>query len=560
MAGESRFRSWLSRLTQSSASQNEVVEKNVNGPTVDRVLNEFNTQLGAAYLNVLGQTGRGPAPYSVEQVMKMAREPMQHIQELRHWSRWAYYANGTVTTAIDMLVSLHSLDYIVVARPKKAGQLRKSYRQSLDKMHSVLRAMRYKEVIRDALFHNANEGMYVGYMETRTVPVDRRMALTDFDIMNISEINSAGVNTTVIPLPIDYVRIIGRRNNCYEVAFDLRYFNGMPEDERKRKLQGLPKQIQEGWEKYSNGEFPNNACWLRLDWRKTIVTKIKSKQSDPYGVPFAVAALDDIDYANYFVNTKRSVLDKVNNQIYYETFPEGKEKGKSALTEKQQEFQHNTVRDALTQRRNSSGISFFSLAAGTKMDSLPVNIDLLDEENENAIKEDVNEDLGVAAAALSGSSTGNYATATLNIEIVSNNVFTWIEAIVEELNKCLNYNVIRDGSYRIEFRVLPITFVNRDKQVKFFSDLYSRGKGSLMAWIASTGINADDYLSLMDYELDEDFENKYPVHKTSFTVTGKDAPDHDVDGSDGGASAPLNASTESTAANNGNASPSPSDT
>ena len=81
-----------------------------------------------------------------------------------------------------------------------------------------------------------------------------------------------------------------------------------------------------------------------------------------------------------------------------------------------------------------------------------------------------------------------------------------------------------------------------------------------MAWIASTGINADDYLSLMDYELDEDFENKYPVHKTSFTVTGKDAPDHDVDGSDGGASAPLNASTESTAANNGNASPSPSDT
>ena len=82
MAGESRFRSWLSRLTQSSASQNEVVEQNVNSPTADGVLNEFNTQLGAAYLNLLGQTGRGPAPYSVEQVMKMAREPMQHIQEI----------------------------------------------------------------------------------------------------------------------------------------------------------------------------------------------------------------------------------------------------------------------------------------------------------------------------------------------------------------------------------------------------------------------------------------------------------------------------------------------
>ena len=44
-----------------------------------------------------------------------------------------------------------------------------------------------------------------------------------------------------------------------------------------------------------------------------------------------------------------------------------------------------------------------------------------------------------------------------------------------------------------------------------------------------------------------------------FTVTGKDAPDGDVDKSTSG-DAPQNASTASTTANNGNASPSPSDT
>jgi ribosomal protein L16/L10AE len=188
------------------------------------------------------------------------------------------------------------------------------------------------------------------------------------------------------------------------------------------------------------------------------------------------------------------------------------------------------------------------------MDHLPVDISLLDEENENAIKEDVNEDIGFAAAALAGSSSGNYATATLNVEIVANNVFTWIENAVEELNKCLNYSVIRDGSYRIEFRVLPITFLNRDKMVKYFADLYARGKGSLMAWVAAVGVNAEDYISLMDYELEEDYENKYPVHKTSFTITGRDAPEYeDVDGN------PGNPSTESTVANNGNSSPAPSD-
>lgn len=520
---------------------------------------EFNTFLGASYLNVINYGTGQNAPYTIQEIAVMAKNPMQHIKQLRQWAKWAYYSNGTITTAIDSLISLHSLDYVVVVKPKKTGASRKKYRDNIDKMNSVLRSMRYKEVIRDGLFHNANEGMYVAYMETRTVPVDSRLALTDYDVQGITEINSAGINTVVIPLPVDYVRIIGRRNNCYEVAFDLRYLEGMSEDDRKRKLQGLPRQIQEGWRKYSNGEFPNGACWQRLDWHRTIVTKIKSGQNDPFGVPFAVAALDDIDYAKYFINTKRRVLDTVNNQIYYETFPEGKEKGTSALSRDQQERQHNTVKQALTQRTNSNGVSFFSLASGTKMDRLPVDLSLLDEQNENAIKEDVNEDIGIAAAALSGSSTGNYATATLNIEIVANNVYTWIEALVEELNKCLNYNVIRDSNYRVEFRVLPITFINREKQVKFFSDLYARGKGSLIAWIASSGMNVDDYLSLMDFELDEDFENRYPVHKTSFTVTGKDAPDGDVDKSTGDGDPPLNASTESTKANNANASPSPSD-
>jgi len=556
MASKSRFQPWIGRGARIGSRQPNIADQSVESKIDDGSFYEFNTRLGAVFLNVANQGAKRQAPYTTDEIMSMSQDPMHHIEELRRWAHWAYYSNGTVTTAIDSLVSLHSLDYIVTARPKKAGVKRRGYRSGADKMNSVLRAMRYKEVIRNALFHDANDGMYVGYMETRTVPVNNKTVLTDFDVHGITEINSSGVNVVVISLPIEYVQIIGRRNNCYEVAFDLRYFDGMTEDERKRRLQGFPRQIQEGWEKYNNGDFKDGATWLRLDWRKTIVNKIKSGLNDIYGVPFAVAALDDINYAKFFVETKRGVLDKVNNNIYYETFPEGKEKGTSALTRKQQQDQHNTVMKALTGSNRFSVAKFFSLAAGSKMDSLPVDTSILDEKNENAIKEDVNEDLGFSAAALSGSSTGNYATATLNMEIIASNVFTWIEAIVEELNKCLNYNVIRDSNYRIEFRVLPITFVNRERQVKFYSDLYARGKGSLMAWIAATGINADDYLSLMDFELDEDFENIYPVHKTSFTVTEKDATDNEVDKSNGGLES--NPSTESTKANNGNASPSPS--
>ena len=530
-------------------------------PVVKTDTVETNSSVNSAYINLMSQRTDYTAPYDSQDIIRMAADPMNNIEALRKWSKWAYYANGVVSTAIDSIVSLHTLDYIVTAKQKKAGAERGGYKASMDKMNSVLRSMRYKEIIRDIIFHEANEGMYIGYMETRGQEIDKRSMLSDADILNITEINSAGVNVVVTSLPLEYTRIIGRRNNCYEVAFDLRYFNSLPEPERKRALQGFPKQIREGWEKYTASEFGAGETWLRLDWKRTIVVKIKSGISDPYGVPFAVAALDDIDYANYFINTKRYVLDSVNNQIYYETFPEGEKKGASALTTSQQAEQHNVVKQALTQRRNASGTAFFSLAAGTTMDYLPVDISILDEENEDSISEDVNEDLGFSAAALSGSSTGNYATATLNLNIVASKVFAWIEDIVDELNKCLSYNVIRDSNYKVEFRVLPVTFANRDSQVQYLSDLYARGKGSLLAWVAATGMNADDYLSLMDYELAEDFENKYPVHKTSYTLTGDGDSGGETSGEEtsGTLKEDAPASTVSTVENGGNSYPAPSD-
>jgi hypothetical protein len=232
VAGKSFFGRIMGR--NQSETQAAVPMSQVNSAPQDDKTYEFNTRLGSSYLNVVNYGTKCTAPYSTEEITRMARDPMQYISELRQWAKWAYYSNGTVTTAIDSLVSLHSLDYVVVVKPKKAGGSRKGYRASMDKMTSVLRSMRYKEVIRDGLFHDANEGMYVGYMETRTVSVDDRLALTDLDIQGITEINSAGVNCVVISLPVEYTRIIGRRNNCYEVAFDLRYFSAMTEGDRKR--------------------------------------------------------------------------------------------------------------------------------------------------------------------------------------------------------------------------------------------------------------------------------------------------------------------------------------
>lgn len=539
-------------LFRRNGDNTKSVSEQENTINTDGTVNEFNTNIGASILNIRERYDK-TAPYSINEIINMAKNPMNHISSLRRWSRWAYYSNGTISSAIDSLKGLFSLDYVVVSKPKNVGQ-KINYTENYYKMDNILRTIRYKEAIRDGIFRDASEGMYVAYFETRRVKPEKKALMSDRDIEQLTEINADGNNISIIPLPVDFVRIVGRRNNCYEVAFDLRYFNDLSGDVLNRRLRRMPKQIQDGYDKYRNTN-DDSSCWLMLDWKKTIVSKIKSKQSDPYGVPFAVAALDDVEYAKYFTNTKRQVLGTVNNQIYYETFPEGKDKGTSALTKTQQESQHKTIKEALTSRGNNTGVSFFSVASGTKMDRLPVDISLLDEENENGIKEDVNKGIGFSAAALDGSSSGNYATATLNMELICNNVFTWIEEIVEEINKCINYNVIKNKDCLVEFSILPITFLNRDKAVKNYADLYARGKGSLTAWVAACGINVHNYISLMDYELEEDFENKYPVHKTSFTITGKDSPEYeDVDGNKS-----TNPSTISTTTNNGNASPSPSE-
>lgn len=513
---------------------------------------EFNTSIETAYIRMLQSTGR--MPYTIEQIRNFIRNPMANIDDIRKLAHWAYYSNGVVASGIDYMRTMHTLDGVIVSKAKRTdGTKPKNYRLNKSKMEATLHTIRYKQMIRDAIFKNANDGMYVGYFETNSATPDYRAALTDYEVQNITEINALGMNAMVIPLPIDYVRIIGRRNNSYQVAFDLRYFTMFGEDVRKRRLAGFPKEIQEGWIAYDNGDI--DAPWLRLNNNKTIVTKIKSEITDPFGIPFAIAALDDVSYAQYFVDTKRNVLDSVNNQIVYETFPEGKEKGTSALSEKQQKQQHDLVKNALASKsRNSSSTSFFSLAAGTKLDSISLDISLLDEKNENSIIDSVNKDLGISASALDGSSTGNYSTANLNLELVSANVYSWIEDIVDELNKCINQNIINDASCRVELYILPITMVNKDKMVGYMDGLYARGKGSLYAWIAATGFNPDNYIALMDYELEEGFEDKYPVHKTSYTTSGNDPTNT------GGrpASDSDNPASVQTKTNGGNAAPKPS--
>lgn len=541
-------------------------ESTTSTPQVDEVKTaeanaySYNTSL-PFYFSTFGDV-LDCMPYSVNDIQTFASNPQFYNRELRDLGWWAYNNDGSVRAAVNYMVSMHTLDKVVVCKNRKPdGSKPETFGKNRIKMLNILDRINYKKLIRDNLLKDANDGTAFYYFEVEERPISKKSFLSDYDVLNITEINEfvelneTGINISVIPLPVDWCKIVGMTNGVYKIAFNVRYFDQFNPQEIDYRIRTMPKEIRDFYNEHKGKTGVYN--WCVLDDKKTIVTKVNAPLNKPWGCPMAITALDDILYSDYFTKTKRNVLDNLNNQIVYMTFPEGKEKGMSSLTRDQQREQHEAVKRAITSRSNSNGsiIAFFSLAAGTKLSKLDVDLGIFDEKNENAIKNNVPASLGVSSASLDGNTKGNYATTTINLELVASNIYTWIEQFISELNKCINANVIKDSSCVVDCYILPTTFVNRDKQVGYMRELYSQGKGSFIAWVSATGFDADAYISLLDYELNEDFENKYPVHSTSYTQSSKDRETKEtVD-----IVSATNENTIQSQTSNANESPSPSD-
>lgn len=460
--------------------------------------------------------------YKPDELANLVREPMLNNKQLRDLSLILYGTNGSYTNVVDYMTSMPTLSSIIV--PHGESEKKKSKNKRL--MTATIKTIKDKEFIRDALFKGMVEGLAFYYFETTTMPNSNRKYLTDFDVNSLWEINDVGINASIIPLPVDYTRIVGRKNSSYVIAFNLDYFDIATNEPAERKLKKFPKEIRDAYEKRGNGKQKANDSgnWVVLDCDKTIVHKIRSKMDEPYGRPLVLAAITDILYRDYFTDTKRGVLDDINNRIVYQTFPEGKDKGTSALTKKQQEDQHNAVKKAVITKNNRGGISFFSVSAGTKINALDTtNTDIFDEKNESNIDDKISLALGFAGNALSGTGSGSYAAQESNLELVTSQIFQWVEQIENELNKCINNNIIKDRKNPVEVKYLPITHLNKKSMVGYAKELYLEGCGSLSLWIAATGISPEAYFALLDEENESGIYDKYKPHATSYNTSGKGA-------------------------------------
>ena len=490
--------------------------------------------------------------FTPEEIRAIVKDPISNHSLTRRLAMFVYNSEGVVTNAIDYMVALPCLDRVIYGKKRLFGKTKLN--KNKDLMLSTLEGINDKQFIRDALFTDMNEGNCFYYFEVTKKANDHTKTLSDYDIESIIELCNLGVNAAIIPLPYEYTKIVGRKNNRNVVAFNLRYFDDMCSsvEDRTRKLKKYPAEIRNGYNKWNNDKSKMNN-WLILDNKHTIAHKIKCKISEPWGRPLAIAAIADILYQNEFVDTKRNVLKELNNRIIVQTLPEGKDKGSCALTKAQQQNQHDKVKQAVMTKNNRGGTSFFTVSAGTKIDALDVGTtDIFDSKNEGDLTDKISLDLGMAASLLNGSGSGNYSSQQNNLELINAQIYTWIQELQSELNYVINENIIKDKKNRVEVYYLPTSLVNRKNFFEMMKSLYLQASGSMTMLIASTGINPNVYYNILDEEYENKIFDKYIPHLTSNNISKDDnvggRPKNDN---------PTSESTIQTKANDSNSQPKP---
>ncbi|WP_342759413.1 hypothetical protein [Kineothrix sedimenti] len=450
--------------------------------------------------------------FSKEEIDSVLRNPIVNHDTAIKLSEFVYGKSGIIGNSIDYCTSIMTLDRVITSKSKT-----RKAESNKELMSSVLKTINDKSFIRDGLFTDMLDGIAFYYFETTKKASDKSKFMSDYEVENIVEINELGINASIITLPWEYTKIVGKKNSRYVLAFNLQYFNTYNGESLNRKLRKYPKEIVDGY-----NDKTRKGNWLVLDNNKTMCVKIKCKDNEAWGRSLIIAALSDVLYKDYFTDTKRKTLDEISNKVVYEVFPENKQGNGSSLNQTQQQNQHDTVKKAIMNKNSRGGTTFISLAAGTELDSVDTSTDIFDEKNEANLNNDIAVDLGISASLIGAMSTGNYAAGSQNLEMITSQLYTWICLWKNELVHVINKNIINDEKNAVDIYYFPTSFVNRKEFFEMMSMLYTQAGGSLTFLIASSGIDPEIYLNVLDSEVDKGYFEKYLPHLTSATVSKDD--------------------------------------
>ena len=193
--------------------------------------------------------------FDKDEIDAVLRDPIANHEIAIRLSEFVYTKNGMVGNSIDYQTSLMTLDRVVTAKvpPNKITKARKDKIESNKHlMLTTLDKIDDKAVIRDGLFTDMVDGIAFKYFETKKRAPDKTKFLSDYDVESIMEINNLsdiGINASVITLPWQYTKIVGKKNGRYVLAFNLRYFSDLSDGTLEQKYKKMPLEIVEGYKK-----------------------------------------------------------------------------------------------------------------------------------------------------------------------------------------------------------------------------------------------------------------------------------------------------------------------
>ncbi len=452
---------------------------------------------------------------SMSDLKQYVKYPMIYNEILRTISRQSYCLNGIYGQSIDRMIALPTLSYITTLRNKSQQMKNKK-----NKFNTLLKILNIDRTTRDILRHLFIDGSYVGVLRDTTAN-NKNIDTGAMTIETLDRLEGLSLddNFMIQPLDLDYCKIVGFQNNVSIAAFDMMYFDQFKYGGLLNEIKNFPKEFMKAYLDYKKDASKR---WFILDYRKTIALKAKANEIEAYGIPYGISAFTDMKSSSDYDDSQYQLISELASSIYFLILPEGEKKGSCSLNKTQQDNVIDAFKNAVKINTNSNiaKISTLSLAPGTQIDRLSKDSSLIKDTLSDENIKKVSTNLGIASSALNAeSNSANLGSLQINLDLISAQVFQYVNEIAKEETRVINEHLsILPNSY-IDIKYLPITWLNKDAMYSKSKELYTLAGGSRKFLIACAGFDVDDYLSAMDEEIEENFDEKYPPHITSYTAS-----------------------------------------
>jgi len=456
---------------------------------------------------------------TMDNLQSYMRYPMIYNSILREISRQSYNMNGLYSNAINYMVSIPTLSYITINRNKE-----KSFKKKKTNFNNIVRLLNHEKTTRDIVRHMLIDGMYVGILRDTTA-TNKDIVPRSGMIESIQRLEGLSLddNFMIQPLDLDYCKIVGFQNNVNIAAFDMMYFNQFNYSGFLNEIRNYPSDFLQAYLDYKDDA---SKSWYVLDYKTTIALKFSSDIDEAYGRPMGLAAFDDIKFDSDYTNSQYKLIQELASSIYYLILPQGEKAGSCAINNTQQTELREAFQNAV--RINTTGtqakISTITLPPNSSIDKVTKDSSLLKDTLSSENIKKISTSLGFASSALNAASEGaaSYSSLAVNIDLVSSQVFQIVNEVACEYTRVINYLMGIKPNDFITLKYLPISWLNKTDMSTKAKELYLQGRGSLSFWIASSGFDVDDYISMMDMENEEDWDSKYVIHLTSYTARESD--------------------------------------